>query len=46
LLEAGVAIAVQDIGVHAIDAQFRHRLRVERGDPQALDLAHTTSGMM
>ena len=40
LLQAGVAVAVQDVGVHAVDAQLRHGVRVERRDPQALDLAH------
>src|SRR5262245_14788606 len=38
LLGAGVAVALQDLGVEPVDAQPRHRIRVERCDPDALHL--------
>src|SRR5258706_1987369 len=38
LLVSRIAVALQDIGVQPVDAQFRHRVRVERGEPYAHEL--------
>lgn len=37
---AAFPVGPQDAGIHLVDAQLGHRVRVEAGDPQAFDLLH------
>ena len=43
-LAARTAIVLQDVGIHAVDAELGDRIRVQGGDPYILDLAHDDVG--
>ena len=44
LLMAGVAVALQNVSVKAIDAEARHSIRIERRQPNALRLLNDDVG--
>ena len=44
LLQTRIAVAMQDVGVHAVHPQPRHGVGVERNAPQAFQLAHDHIG--